>query len=87
MNPVVLADVALVANQWSTVELPDKVRDFIKFQAKSLGILDFSFDGGQTYLQTVGAGEVLYGNFSKVSISFRSTSTDYAKIMVQDKLY
>ena len=86
MKPVVLADAQLLANQWSTVELPDKVRDFIKFQARSLGVLDFSFDGGLTYMQTVGAGEILYGNFSKVSISFRSGANDYVKVMVQDKI-
>lgn len=87
MNPLVLPDVQLIANTWTLVTIPDKVRDFIKFQAKSLGVLDFSFDSGATYIQTVGAGEVLYGNYSNKDIWFRTASLDYVKVMVQDKLY
>lgn len=87
MVPRVLEEVQLLANTWTLVVLPDKARDSIRFQAKSLGVLDFSFDAGVNYMQTVGAGDQLFGNFSGVSIWFRASANDFVKYAVMDKLY
>jgi len=87
MKPIVLPEVTTLANQWTLVELPDLVRDSIRFQALSLAILEYSFDGGLTYLRTVGAGDQLFGNFSRQSIWFRTAADDAVKIMIMDKLY
>lgn len=87
MYSVILPGVPLVANTWTLLVLPDKCRDNIRFQADSLGVLEYSFDAGVTYLKTVGAGEVLYGNFSTRSIWFRVTSADTVKVAIQDKSF
>ena len=87
MIPRVQQEVQLLANTWTPVVLPDKVRDSIRFQAKSLGVLDFSFDAGANYMQTVGAGDQLFGNFSGLSIWFRTQANDYVKYAVMDKVY
>lgn len=87
MVPTILSDIPLVATIWKEVELPDKCRDSIRVQAKSLGILNYSFDAGSSYMTTVGAGDTLYGNFSKQTIWFQTPTDDYVKIMVLDKLY
>lgn len=87
MKPVVLPDVNTLANQWTLLELPDLVRDSIRFQAESLGVLEYSFDAGVTSMKTVGAGDQLLGNFSKQSIWFRTAADDTVRVMVMDKLY
>ena len=87
MFPIVLPEVSLLANTWTPIELPDKVRDSIRFQAKSLGVLDYSFDAGISYMQTVGAGDQLMGNFSSRTIWFRVTTNDSVKILCMDRLY
>lgn len=87
MIPLVLPDVNTLANQWVAVELPDMVRDSIRFQAGSLSILEYSFDAGSTWMRTVGAGDQLFGNFSKQTVWFRTAADDTVRIMVMDKLY
>ena len=54
MKPIILLDIQTESNIWTLVELPDKVRDSISFQAASLGILEYSFDAGVSYMKTVG---------------------------------
>ncbi|MCI4436702.1 MAG: hypothetical protein JHC33_07850 [Ignisphaera sp.] len=80
----ILPDIAIASNVWTQVALPDKIRDSIRFQALSLGILEYSFDGGITYMRTVGSGEQLLGNFSNKNIWFRTPSSDTIKIMIAD---
>lgn len=87
MKPVILPDVITLASVWTLVELPDKVRDSIRFQALTLGILEYSFDAGATYMRTVGAGTELRGNFSLRSIWFRTATDDVVKLMVLDTMY
>lgn len=87
MIPIVQQEVQLLAGIWTLVVLPNNARESIRFQAKSLGILDFSFDAGSNYMQTVGSGEQLFGNFSEVSIWFRAATNDFVKYAVMDKLY
>ncbi|MCI4436460.1 MAG: hypothetical protein JHC33_06580 [Ignisphaera sp.] len=81
----ILPDITIASNSWLQVTLPDKIRDSIKFQALSLGILEYSFDGGVTYMRTVGSGEQLRDNFSNQNIWFRTPSADTIKIMIVDK--
>ena len=87
MKPIILLDIQTESNIWTLVELPDKVRDSISFQAASLGILEYSFDAGVSYMKTVGAGTELRGNFSKQNIWFRTSVNDYVKIMVLDRAF
>lgn len=87
MQPIILPSVPTVIGEWTLVELPDKVRDSISFQALSLGVLEFSFDAGLSCMKTVGAGTELRGNFSKKSIWFRTATNDAVKIMVLDKIF
>ena len=87
MFPIILPEVPLVANTWTLVVMPDKVRESVKFQLKTLGVLEYSFDAGSNYISTVGSGDQLLGNYSLRSIWFRTTQLDAVKIMVTDKLY
>lgn len=87
MKPQVLPDVNTLANQWTLLVIPDLVRDSIRFQAGSLSILEYSFDTGTTWMRTVGAGDQLFGNFSKQSVWFRTATDDTVRVMVMDKLY
>lgn len=87
MKPLLLPDTTTLANQWTLVELPDLVRDSIRFQAGSLGVLEYSFDAGVSFMRTVGAGDQLLGNFSKQRIWFRTSGNDIVKVMVMDKVF
>lgn len=82
----VLQDIPTIGNSWTHVVLPDKVRESIRIQAYSLGVLEYSFDEGVSFMRTVGTGDELFGNFSKVSIWFRTQSNDAVKIAIKDKL-
>jgi len=87
MIPRIQQEVILPANVWVPIVLPDKSRESLRFQAKSLGVLDYSFDAGTNFMQTVGAGDQLQGNFSNVTIWFRTTMLDSVKYAVMDKIY
>lgn len=87
MKPIVLPSINTLANQWTLIELPDLVRDSIRFQAESLGVLEYSFDAGVTSMKTVGAGDQLLGNFSKQNMWFRTSGNDVVKIMIMDRMF
>lgn len=87
MKPIVLPSINTLANQWTLVELPDLIRDSIRFQAESLGVLEYSFDAGVTSMKTVGAGDQLLGNFSRQSLWFRTSGNDIVKIMTMDRMF
>jgi hypothetical protein len=87
MTPIITNGTNLLANTWTAVVIPNACRDSIRFQANSLGVLKYSFDAGASYMQTVGAGEYLNGNFSGKTIWFMTSTNDVVNIMILDKLY
>ena len=85
MNSYILPDITLLSNVWTKVSLPDNIRESIRFQALSLGILEYSFDAGNSYMRTVGSGDVIQGNFSLKDIWFRVPSNDVVKVLITDR--
>lgn len=87
LMPRVISPLAVDSLTWAEQVLPDRVRDWVRFQLGDLGIFYVSFDGGATYFSAAGPGVELSGNFSKQSVYFKvPAGTGEVVTIVKDKV-
>ena len=85
MQSINILPLVPVTDTWSAFTVPDRARKSISFQLESLGVLEYSLDGGSTSMKVVGTGDTLFGNFSLKTIYFKvPIGTDNVQIRTQD---